>query len=302
MTSPWNDAQRATLAKLRRQHDELPDFTGVGGDLLDALAVELDPLLDRWEACGGGVLRVTKWHLAGCERRRVEDQVQFAWNADKAIGTIVHQMIQSWCFDRHGLKPGALFWLAIERVQRDQTSLGVWINGGHAPVGELEERCCTSFTQFVECFPKPTVSMVPAVETRHVWQHGPLRCEIKVDLQLGADEFGRAGVVFVELKNGRAHPEHLPALHHYALIRALKLGIPPRAVALCSVADGITTVEQVTRETLAEAAGRLAAAVLAQVSLAEGRAPTETASPLCRWCPVLERCPTGQANITDPKD
>jgi len=291
-----NDAQRATLAKLRRQ-GELPDFTGVGGELLDALAVQLDPLLDRWEAARPGKqLRVAKWHLAGCERRRVEDVAQFEWTPEKAVGTIVHQMVQTWCF-AHNATAGELFELACNRVQRDQTSLGVWLSRRNDVLGELAERCCSSFVQLVECFPKPTRSMVPAVETRHVWQHGPLHAECKVDLQLGADEFGRAGVVFVELKNGTAQPEHLPALHHYALLRALKLGVPPRAVALCSVAQGRTIVEQVTRETLAEAAGRLAAAVLALVSLAEGRTPTETPSGLCRWCAVLDRCPTGQEAV-----
>ena len=290
-----NDAQRATLTKLRRQATELPDFTGVAGEVLEPLALLLDPLLDRWEAVRPNTeLRLTKWHLSGCERRRVEDNAQFEWTPEKATGTIVHQMIQSWCFARKPLTPEMLFGLSVDRVQRDETSIGRWLADRNAPLVEIRERCCTLFTQFVECFPKPTVSMVPAVETRHVWRHGTLHCEAKVDLQLGADGQGRAGVVFVELKSGVTRDEYLPDLHHYALLRLLKLGVPPRAVALCSVAEGTTTVEQVTAETLAEAAGRLAGGVLALVSLAEGRQPAESPSGLCRWCAVLDRCPSGQ--------
>lgn len=293
-----NPAQQATLEALRRPGGGLPEFGRMGLDLQADLMRRLDPFLNQW---GSKPLRVTKWHLTGCERRRVRDTSQFAWTPEKAQGTLVHQMIQCWFFDPLE-RPAELFVRAADQVVRDQSSIGRWVeNLTRDEWAEMRLRCESLTAAFVEVFPPLSPSFRPAVEAKQVWQYKALTCECRVDVQLGADEDTAAGVVFVELKTGALREEHLADLEHYALLRALRVGVPPRLLVLFSVAEGRFLAQQVTSEgdLLWKATDRLVDAVAARVSLTEGREPEMLPSPLCRWCEVRADCPAGQAYLQE---
>jgi hypothetical protein len=127
----------------------------------------------------------------------------------------------------------------------------------------------------------------------------PLHCEAKVDVQLGTDVGSQANVVFIELKTGRLYAEHLADLRHYALLRLMKLGTPPRLVALHSISEGRTLTEEITIGSLEAAARRLVDAVNAAVTLDAGRTPTESPSPLCAWCASKPNCVAGKSFLAE---
>lgn len=119
---------------------------------------------------------------------------------------------------------------------------------------------------------------------------GRVRCEGRVDVELGGPLSGRPGVV-VEVKVGRPHPSHLGEATHYALLVALRDDEAPVVVARWY--PGAALAHQVvTAEVLEGAARRLAAAIGAWAKLKAGRTPRERPGPGCSWCPDADRCPS----------
>lgn len=119
---------------------------------------------------------------------------------------------------------------------------------------------------------------------------GRVRCEGRVDVELGGPLSGRPGVV-VEVKVGRPHPSHLGEATHYALLVALRDDEGPAVVARWY--PGAALAHQVvTAEVLEGAARRLAEAIGTWAELEAGRTPRERSGPGCGWCPDADRCPS----------
>ena len=120
----------------------------------------------------------------------------------------------------------------------------------------------------------------------------------KVDLTLGVAEGTRAGKVLIDLKTGGFSPVHVDDLRFYALVEAIKVGVPPRRVATHYLESGNLVPEDVSEAMLTSAAVRVIDAVNRWLELRSGRiVPVLKPSAACRWCPVLQECDGGRQHL-----
>src|SRR5207302_4722638 len=83
----------------------------------------------------------------------------------------------------------------------------------------------------------------------------------RIDLAVGGPRPDRATRVLIDLKTGRAWPEHPEDMRLYALLHALRFGVPPFRVATLFLGSGDWQPEDVTEQTLDRAADRVATAI-----------------------------------------
>ena len=115
-----------------------------------------------------------------------------------------------------------------------------------------------------------------------------------MDLVLGsgsAVEPGRATRLAIDLKTGRAWPEHAEDMRFYALLLALRFGVPPYRVATLYLESGEWQAEDVDQPVLDRAAERVIGAVRAAAASEAGRELELAPGPYCRWCPRTATCP-----------
>jgi RecB family exonuclease len=95
----------------------------------------------------------------------------------------------------------------------------------------------------------------------------------------------------VDLKTGAPRTEHAEDMRFYALLIALRYGVPPYRVATLFLESGEWQAEDVTDETLGRAADRVLAAARTALELHQGSDPSLRPGPWCAWCPRRETCP-----------
>ena len=130
--------------------------------------------------------------------------------------------------------PGELVDEAIARLIDGSNNLAEFLGGlREAERAELRSGAVERTTMFLECFPPLEARWRPVTESR-------LRVDLcdgrvvlsgKVDLTVGRAEGLRAGKVLLDLKTGGFSPSHRDDLRFYALMEALRIGVPPRLVA-----------------------------------------------------------------------
>jgi PD-(D/E)XK nuclease superfamily protein len=123
-----------------------------------------------------------------------------------------------------------------------------------------------------------------------------------LDLVLGAASPGeptRAARLAIDLKTGRAWPEHAEDMRFYALLLALRFGVPPYRVATLYLDSGEWQAEDVDARVLDRAADRVVEAVRAAAASEAGRAALLRPGPYCRWCPRSVTCPSSAARSED---
>jgi hypothetical protein len=119
-----------------------------------------------------------------------------------------------------------------------------------------------------------------------------------LDLVLGTSGDGdasRAARLAIDLKTGRAWPEHAEDMRFYALLLALRFGVPPYRVATLYLDSGTWQAEDVDERVLDRAAERVIGAVRAETTLRAGGALPLVPGPYCAWCPRCATCPESAA-------
>jgi hypothetical protein len=106
---------------------------------------------------------------------------------------------------------------------------------------------------------------------------------------------GAAGVRLVDWKTGGLGDPGVQ-LAFYALLWALDRGEIPGKVEAVSVGSGERMDEVPTRSGIEATAARTARMVaVLREAFTDGRSLDRVAGPWCRWCPLLDECPEGQA-------
>ncbi len=297
-----NPAQAEILEALGARPDERPAFDPRRrAELRDHLERRLAPIVARLPS--DETLWVSKHLLSsvhGCEGLHVARASEdFEWNAATARGVVSHKAIELSISWRGDPAPGVLVEEAIARLiaSNDRISdyLGALGEGERAEVvGESVERVA----MFLECFPPLEARWRPVPESR-------LRVDLcddrvvlsgKVDLTVGRPEGTRAGKVLIDLKTGGFAPAHRDDLRFYALLEAMRVGIPPRLLATYYLDGGRLEDERVSDALLDSALERVVEGAEAAVSLRyDGRAPVLRPGPPCRWCPRQVDCTPGTA-------
>jgi hypothetical protein len=95
----------------------------------------------------------------------------------------------------------------------------------------------------------------------------------------------------IDLKTGTPRSEHAEDMRFYALLIALRFGVPPYRVATFFLESGEWQAEDVTGETLGRAVDRVLAAASTALELRGGREPSLAPGTWCAWCPRRATCP-----------
>ena len=304
MDDELNPAQLDVVEQLGAQIEDRPVFADdLRHHLRAALETATAPHLDLLPE--GTDLFLNKHRLAqvhGCETLLVADEAEeFEWKVPIARGTIVHKAVELAVNWRREIEPPTIVDEALARFEQDSDSLGHWLRGcGEAERAELRSESLDSFTKYLECWPPLKPAWRPVTESR-------LRAELcdgrlilagKVDLTLGAAQGQRAGKVLVDFKTGGFAPVHREDLRFYALVEALRIGVPPRLLASYYLDQAHFAPEVVTEDTLMATVARIADGVGRLTSLLHGdRSPGKLVGPACRWCPVIDTCHEGTMHL-----
>ncbi|HEV3401401.1 MAG TPA: PD-(D/E)XK nuclease family protein [Acidimicrobiales bacterium] len=292
-------AQRRVLVELMAQGRPRPHFPAeVVEGLHRQLEDEVAPLVGDGDPTGE-TLWVNKRALSqvhACEAHHVAESAGFEWNARTARGTVAHRALELSVSTQGRVPPLDLVDRAIASLGDDDPRRGTlrpWLTeASELDVADLRSGANEVVSKFVECWPPLKPSWAPRTETAI---GAPLCGERvmlwgKVDLALGRARGDEARVLVVDLKTGRPYASHLDDLRFYALVQALRVGVPPFRVASYYLDTASFHLEDVTVDTLAIAVRRTVDGVRKLVELGAGRAPVITPGPTCSWCRLATSC------------
>lgn len=292
--------QQATLEVLRKAPEPLVFEPGFVAELREMALEAFDAFGERLE---GRQLYVSKHRIAmllACEANAMAPD-DFAWSTATATGQVSHRAIQLLVTWRGLPTPLELVDEAIARLADGDSGLGSWLAG--LPPGEesdLRGSAVERVTRFMEGFPPLDPKWHPMAEARVQWPlEGPVVLAGKVDLVLGRPDRDVSTKLIIDLKTGRKAPRHRDDLRFYALVEALRTGVPPRKLASYYLDVGTADAEDVTEGVLRAALRRTLDAIDIEVDLVtDVREPTRRPGPTCRWCPLADDCEVGQAHLT----
>jgi CRISPR/Cas system-associated exonuclease Cas4 (RecB family) len=300
----YNPAQQTVVELLGRSGVPIEFPAAIGTELERELEDALTPVAAELSA--DDPLWVSKHALAtvhACEAHHVAAASQpFEWNVPAARGTVAHKAIELGVHWQGEPEPMTLVDEAFARlIGDDRQGVQRFLSRlTSAERADLRGEAVDLVAAFQECFPPLKAAWVPVTESR-------VRVELcgsriilsgKTDLTLGRSAGRIANKVIIDLKSGRPALGHRDDLRFYALLETIKLGLPPRKLATYYLETGRPQPEEVTVALLRSAVRRTIDGVekifeLAQVRREPGKAP----GPACRWCPLLEACDEGQAEL-----
>jgi hypothetical protein len=288
-------AQRRVVTELMARDQPRPSFPGrFGDDLREGLEEVLAPLVAEL----GEPLWVSKNALGqvhACEGHYLAEQGWQGWTAATAQGEVTHRAIQLSVTVEGGATPLELVDHAIGELRADEVgSLGPFLQKlPPAARGELRARATNAVSTFLECWPPLPASWWPRTEL-------PVRAELcggavvlagKIDLALGHAVGAEARCLFVDLKTGGHYSDHLHDLRFYALIQAVRIGVPPFRVASYYLDSASFVAEDVTADTLDIAARRTVEGIEKMIEVrSQQRAATINPCPRCRYCRARATC------------
>ncbi len=291
-----NPAQRRVLIELMAPGQDRPRFRPeVASELGEGIEAALAPLLGD----GDDVLWVSKGALGqvhACEaHHQAAEAEEFVWNAGNARGTVAHRAVELSLSTKGDARP-------LDLVDQALTSLGAddprgilrpWLaQASGLDLADLRAGANDVVAKFLECWPPLKTAWIPRTEMRIGADlcEGRVVLRGKVDLVLGQSRGDEARSLVVDLKTGGAYPSHLDDLRFYALVQALRIGVPPFRVASYYLDTATFHAEDVTVDTLALAARRAIDGARKLLELRRGRAPEISPGPQCSWCRLAATC------------
>ncbi|MDQ4098223.1 MAG: PD-(D/E)XK nuclease family protein, partial [Actinomycetota bacterium] len=288
-------AQQRVVSELMARDQPRPSFpSSLGDDLRANLEAALAPLAGAL----ADPVWVSKTALAqvhACESNYLAEQDWQGWNSATAQGEVTHRAIQLSVTLDGDTTPLELVDHALTDLAGDDArSLSSFLRQLSPPArGELRARASNAVATFLECWPPLPASWWPRTElpVRTDLCDGRIVLSGKIDLSLGHAVGAEARCLFVDLKTGGHYPAHLDDLRFYALIQAVRIGVPPFRVASYYLDSASFAAEDVTAETLGIAVRRTVDGVRKMIEVRTGdRSPTITPCPRCRYCRIRAEC------------
>ncbi len=308
-TRELNPAQQRVRAVLGSGGGELPEFEADLGERLRAtLDAGVGPLVS--ELGSDDTLIVSKHLLSsvhGCEARMLaEDGGAFEVTVPIARGSVAHKAIELAIHWKGEPVPLDLVDEAVGCVTESDHWLADWLRTcGDTARAEVRSEAGDRVSKFLECFPPLRPGWRPVTESRLTVElcGGRIRLTGKVDLTIGVAEGMRAGKVIIDLKSGAANTLHRDDLRFYALLEAIRVGVPPRLVASYYLDQGVAHTELVTVGLLEATLARTVDGARRIVDLRNGTvAPVKRTGFPCRWCRILADCDEGKAHLRSVDD
>jgi hypothetical protein len=245
----------------------------------------------------------------GCEVRLLAEDAAdepFLVTVPIARGTIAHKAVEL-----------GIHWkgepLPLELVDEAMALLATtdhWLTDflqtcGETERAELRSQAGDRVAKFFECFPRLQPKWRPVTESSLIvdLHEGRVRLRGKVDLTLGTAQGHQAGKVVIDLKTGAPNPLHRDDLRFYALLDAIRQGVPPRLVASFYLDMGEARTEEVTEGVLDATVARTVDGIARLVQLRSGTVePVHRPSLGCRWCVHLGDCAVGREWLSEEID
>ena len=297
-------SQRRTLDRLIGPGERPVFSTDVVSHLRDRIeeavrAVELaDPL---W--LGKSSLN----NLARCpglfDAVRAGEREPFSFTPRFAAGRLAHKAVELEVAGREDRDPHGLVEEAADRLVEDDAFRGFWDGLDGLRRDETLMDAAKTLELFRSTMPplrRMRRELAPSTEwhVRVELLGGAVVLSGTMDLVLGSTspaEPGRATRLAIDLKTGRAWPEHAEDMRFYALLLALRFGVPPYRVATLYLDSGEWQAEDVDAPVLERAADRVVEAIRAAAATDAGRPPALRPGPYCTWCPRATTCPSSAA-------
>jgi PD-(D/E)XK nuclease superfamily len=234
---------------------------------------------------------------------RAGERGPFEFSARSAAGKLAHKAIELEVAGRQERDPHELVEQAAERLREDRAFGAFW--DGLDPLRRDETLMDGAKTLELFRSTMPPLRLMrrqlaPSTEwhVRVELLGGSLVLSGQLDLVLGApaDDAGGAHRLAIDLKTGRAWPEHAEDMRFYGLLLALRFGTPPYRVATLYLDSGEWQAEDVDEAVLDRAADRVIDAVRAAAAAHAGRPLELRPGPYCTWCPRALTCPSSAAS------
>jgi hypothetical protein len=234
---------------------------------------------------------------------RSGEREPFAFSTKSAAGRLAHKAVELEVAGRDERDPHDLVEQAAERLQDDAAFRAYWVELDGLHRDETLMDAAKTLELFRSTMPPLRLmrrELAPSTEwhVRAELLGGALVLSGRLDLVLGASvatEPGRATRLAIDLKTGRAWPEHAEDMRFYALLLALRFGVPPYRVATLYLDSGEWQAEDVDAPVLERAADRVVEAIRAAAATDAGRPPALRPGPYCTWCPRAMTCPSSAA-------
>jgi hypothetical protein len=233
---------------------------------------------------------------------RAGERAPFAFSARSAAGRLAHKAIELEVAGRQDRDPHGLVEQAAERLTEDAAFAAYW--DGLDPLRRDENlmdaaKTLELFRSTMPPLRRMRRELTPSTEwhVRVELLGGALVLSGQIDLVLGwgSADPARATRLAIDLKTGKAWPEHAEDMRFYALLMALRFGLPPYRVATLYLESGEWQAEDVDERVLDRAADRVVEAIRAAAASSAGRRADLTPGPYCTWCPRSLSCPSSAA-------
>lgn len=245
----------------------------------------------------------------GCEVRLLAEDAAgdaFVVTVPIARGTIAHKAVELGIHWPGEPLPLALVDEAMASLEQTDHWLTDFLQTcTDAQRAELRSTAGDRVAKFFECFPRLSPKWRPVTESTQIVDlaGGRIRLRGKVDLTLGVARGTTAGKVVIDLKTGAPNPAHRDDLRFYALLDAIRIGIPPRLVASFYLDLGESRTEVVTEALLDATVARTVDAARRLAALRAGTVePVYRPAWACRWCVALPTCDVGRAWLAEDGD
>ena len=298
--------QLDTLAVLRRSGEPLIFAEDFVAELRDEAQEAFAHFTDRMQGTEAFITKHTLAAVFDCEAHFLAPD-DFTWTPARARGQVAHRAIQLLLNWRGEAAPADLVNEGIARLMDEERGLSSWLETlGAGDMADLRGQATDRVTKFMECFPPLDPRSRPVTESAAQWPlAGPILLRSRSDLTMGRPEGRESRKLIVDLKTGRVVTRHREDLRFYAIVETLSRQVPPRRLASYYLDAAQPVVEDVTEGLLRSALRRTLDGIHILIELkVEGRPPTKTAGPSCRWCPLAATCEEGQVYIRgdDPID
>ena len=230
---------------------------------------------------------------------RAGERGPFSFTSRFAAGRLAHKAVELDVAGRVDRDSHGLVEEAVDRLVDDEAFRGFWDGLDGLRRDETLMDAAKTLELFRSTMPplrRMRRELAPSTEwhVRVELLGGAVVLSGTMDLVLGSGwpvEPGRATRLAIDLKTGRAWPEHAEDMRFYALLLALRFGVPPYRVATLYLDSGEWQAEDVDQRILDRAAERVIGAVRSAAASEAGRELDLVPGPYCRWCPRAGVCP-----------
>ena len=234
---------------------------------------------------------------------RAGERGPFRFSARFAAGRLAHKAVELEVAGREDRDPHLLVEQAADRLVEDDGFRAYWTELDAIRRDESLMEAAKTLELFRSTMPplrRMRRELAPSTEwhVRAELLGGSLVLSGQLDLVLGSSvpaEPARATRLAIDLKTGRAWPEHAEDMRFYALLLALRFGVPPYRVATLYLDSGEWQAEDVNARVLERAADRVVEAIRAASASDAGRPLPLRPGPFCTWCPRAATCPESAA-------